>query len=142
MNHAATLCLLSVRQKVKAKFDNSSYRHSTLWRVISQYLVENGHNLSASQCQGKFERLAKEYKDEKKGKTGQGKLNFEYEEEMYKIFGDSVTIEPLLTYSAGSSVLSTKNANAMTENVGSTKRKGRSRPAARNKENKRLKEEL
>ena len=137
MPDKAVLLLISLRTKLRKQFDSSSHTNSKLWRVVSEYLSSKGYMFSPNQCKDKMDRIINDYKNflERKKQTGQGKLKFHYEEEMERFMGDSVVVEPLFSFSAGSSHKFTKNKKA-TENVGDDNRKGRSRPAAKPKDKK------
>lgn len=95
-NHSNILLFLDEFQKRIQKFRNPSIKKKTFWREISKAMNSKGYNVNADTLDRKMRNMKATFtkiKDNnKKSKTGRGRVNWEYFERFNEIFAEDKTI--------------------------------------------------
>ncbi|KAL1492588.1 hypothetical protein ABEB36_010828 [Hypothenemus hampei] len=103
-NHTNTKIFISLYKLYKSKVGTSQLKnYKKLWELLA-HILNKKHNLNftAGQVENRWRVLERNYKKVKdnNNKTGRGRKNFEFEQEMDEIFGKKRNINPKILLSS------------------------------------------
>ncbi|PAA75394.1 hypothetical protein BOX15_Mlig020088g1 [Macrostomum lignano] len=97
-----TKCFLNCTIKRKKDFDSKVTKKKVLWKRIEADMKAEGFGLTSEQCENKYKALKRKFSNFKlqQAKSGAGKKDIDFEEELQELFGSHAEVMPTFLLTA------------------------------------------